>query len=228
MQRIEVVGIERLDGLFEQTRALTKKPRTRRIIINCNFTYGVLNKESSQWIKSVAESCQEIGWDFAISKHHADRTNVDNLPLTSKPLYDELLTSEIFITRFSGAVFEAVVAGSKVIYYNPGIENIDKFNEPLGAYLYANSKEELLAALKRIEAGWIPDSREFLEFHTGFSYDKNSLSSNLSTNRTLEILLADSALNTKKQERDIAGGHIYYDSNFDILARNLIKKVNYE
>ncbi|MGQ5489814.1 glycosyltransferase [Thauera sp. ZXT1-4] len=225
-QRIEVVGIERLDGLFERSRAITDQPRLRRIIINCNFTYGVLNKEASQWINSVAECCQSIGWDFAISKHHADRTDVGDLPLTTRPLYDELLSSEIFITRFSGAVFEAIIAGAKVIYFNPGVEQIDKFKEPLGAYLYASSKDELVAALRRIEAGWSPQSRQFLELHTGFSYEKNSLPSELSSNRTREILLTDSAFNKKKQEKDIAGGHKYFDPDFKKWTEDLIQKIN--
>lgn len=225
-QRIEVVGIERLDGLFERSRRLADQPRLRRIIINCNFTYGVLNKEASKWIRSVAESCQSIGWDFAISKHHADRTDVGDLPVTTRPLYDELLLSEIFITRFSGAVFEAIIAGAKVIYFNPGIEQIDKFKDPLGAYLYASSKDELLAALRRIESGWIPQSRQFLELHAGFSYEKNSLPSELSSDRTRQILLTDSAFNTEKQKKDIAGGHRYYDQDFKKWTSILIQKLN--
>ena len=225
-QRIEVVGIERLDGLFERSREVADQPRLRRIVINCNFTYGVLNIEARQWIDSIAKCCQSINWKFVISKHHADRTDVSDLPVTTRPLYDELLASEIFITRFSGAVFEAIIAGAKVIYFNPGIEQIDKFKEPMGAYLYASSKDELLAALRKIEDGWSPHTKHFLELHTGFSYEKSLLPGKLSTNRTCEVLLTDSTTNKRKQAKYMAGGHIYYDSTFQKLTTALIQRMS--
>lgn len=224
-QRIEVVGIERLDGLFERSKTVIDQPRQRRVIINCNFTYGVLENKASQWIRSAASCCQSMNRGFAISKHHADRIDVGDLPVTARPLYDELLSSDVFITRFSGAVFEGIIAGAKVIYFNPDIERIDKFKEPLGAYLYAGSTDELLAALHEIEDGWMPQPGPFLELHTGFSYERDALQSELSSGRTHAILLDDAIINRKKQAKDIAGGHEYFDAEFQQWAKVLMRRM---
>lgn len=211
-QRIEVVGIDRLDTLYERVKNMDKVKKIRKAVINLNFTYGVLEEHAEQWLKDVISACEGHSLEFTISKHLADKVKTKNNPVTERPLYDELIENEIFITRFSGAVFEALIAGCKVIYYNPGIEKIDKFTEPLGAYLYASCKSELLTAINKIKNNWNPKPDEFLQLHTSESYHVNSYASlDTSLLKTTRLLILDNKKNKKNSE--FLKGH-YFDKGF--------------
>lgn len=224
-QRIATVGIDRLDTLADLVRTKGSKiTRLRRAVINCNFTYGVLVEHAQNWIAEVIDACESSGINSIVSKHQVDKTVVDPAKLTSRRLYDELLESEIFITRFSGAVFEALIAGCKVIYYNPGIEKIDKFNDPMGAYLYAHSKQELLSHLQSIMNGWEPNYEDFLRLHTDTVFDNTGISET-SLAKTTKLLYHDAAANRNRVEENLAKGMTFFDQQFDnFLAQGWVSR----
>lgn len=224
-QRIATVGIDRLDTLAELVRTKGSEiTRLRRAVINCNFTYGVLVEHAQNWIAEVIDACESSGINSIVSKHQADKTVVDPAKLTSRRLYDELLESEIFITRFSGAVFEALIAGCKVIYYNPGIEKIDKFNDPMGAYLYAHSKQELLSHLRSIMDGWEPNYEDFLRLHTDTIFDNTGIGET-SLAKTTKLLYHDAAANRNRVEENMAKGMTFFDQQFDnFLAQGWVSR----
>lgn len=222
-QRIATVGIDRLDTLAELVRTKGDKTmRHRRAVINCNFTYGVLAEYAQDWVSEVIESCETAGIDCIVSKHQADKTIVHPAKVTPRRLYDELLESEIFITRFSGAVFEALIAGCKVIYYNPGIEKIDKFNDPMGAYLYARSKAELLSQLGTIVGGWSPEYEGFLRLHVDAVFERGIMDGT-SLAKTVELLYEDADTNRDRVVRNRDNGMAFFDQRFEkFLAQSWV------
>lgn len=224
-QRLEVVGIERLDVLFNTVQKNVGIQKNVRAIVNCNFTYGVLTDKAEGWVADVASACADTVTEMIISKHPADKTGVGSLTVSKVPLYEDLVGSEIFITRFSGAVFEALVAKCKVIYYNPGIEKIDKFTSPMGAYLYANSKIELVNAIKKIKLGWLPTTRDFLELHTGSKYEDIG-SAGFSTEKTVQFLLDDAPNNTARLTYAKSHGEYYFDEPFESWCKAMIKLIH--
>jgi glycosyltransferase involved in cell wall biosynthesis len=214
-QRIDVVGIFRLDRLYERvTQHNAPITKSRTAVINCNFTYNVLADRAQSWVNDVITACKSFAIEYVVSKHPADITNISREKLTSRPMYDEIIDSEIFITRFSGAVFEALVAGCKVIYYNPDMEKIDKFIDPMGAFLYARSSEDLASCFRKISEGWSPNIHDFLRLHVASGYDSSHISDN-SLKRTVKILLDDADRNRDKAKKDQAGGHIYFEKIFN-------------
>jgi glycosyltransferase involved in cell wall biosynthesis len=224
-QRIATVGIDRLDTLAELVRTKGNKiTRLRRAVINCNFTYGVLTEYALNWVTEVIDACEISGIDCIVSKHQADKTVLPPAKITARRLYDELLESEIFITRFSGAVFEALIAGCKVIYYNPGIEKIDKFNSPMGAYLYARNKKELLSHLRTIVDGWTPEYENFLRLHTDAGFDRGG-KDGTSLAKTAKLLYDDAATNRDRVVGNLAKGMTFFDQQFDnFLAQGWISR----
>lgn len=164
------VGINRLTKLSQYTIARSKRISTKqaRVLINLNFSYGVKKDQAQGWLDSIIKICVDNSLEYVISKHPQDNTQAASHKVSARSLYDELTECDVFLTRFSGAVFEALTIGSPIIYYNPGIEKISKFQNPLGAYIYVESKEELESSLNRILSKSLQFNREeFLNLHAG-------------------------------------------------------------
>lgn len=141
------------------------------IVINVNFTYGVLEDKREQWIKSAVEACNELNIDYIITRHPADFGNIWEYNISNMNMYDTILNGSILISRFSTSIIEAIAMNRPVIYFNPHNEKVDKFKTPKGAYFIANNKEELKLAIidtfnniEEISKKW-PD---FLKEHAGF------------------------------------------------------------
>ena len=47
------------------------------VVVNCNFTYGVLTEQRRPWLASVAAGCEAAGRRYVVSRHGADRGWVD-------------------------------------------------------------------------------------------------------------------------------------------------------
>ncbi|HEU4340181.1 MAG TPA: hypothetical protein VFU31_01275, partial [Candidatus Binatia bacterium] len=149
-QRLVVTGVQRLEGLSRwkvEREQQTARDR-RMVVLNVNFSYGVLVDKREQWISDVHWACREAGYELVISQHPQDDGDLSSYEVSKKPLYDLLVEADFFVSRFSGAILEALVIGCPVIYYNGHGERIDKFYDGLGAYDSAKTREELFGLLR--------------------------------------------------------------------------------
>lgn len=171
-QNISVAGINRLQLLNKYAinrNVRDKSAKKKVVLINLNFSYGVKRNDAESWLHNVIKACKWHGYNYVISKHPQDDTPTYDHPVSKKHLYDDLVECDVLVTRFSGAIFEALVIGVPIVYFNPSIEKIDKFKESMGAYCYAKSFEEMESALKSIDKIFDPlRVSRFLELHVGW------------------------------------------------------------
>jgi hypothetical protein len=158
-------------------------PTRRRAIINVNFTYGVLEDRRDSYVESAVRACQEMGLDYIITQHPADKADLSAYNVGKESVYDMLAEGSLLISRFSTTMLEALAMGRPVIYHNPINERVPKFGQPLGAYSMSHDVESLKAALQREldfvdNGGSVRDrSALFLHFHcnTADSRDPSEL-----------------------------------------------------
>ncbi|MGV1795344.1 glycosyltransferase [Rhizobium sp. A37_96] len=164
----------RIVGL-PNVRSLLSKPyvasRKRRAVINVNFTYGVLEDRRDEYVTTTVQACREIGLDYVITQHPADKADLSAYNITKTSVYDLLDEGAILISRFSTTILEALAMGRPVVYHNPIKEKVPKFSQPLGAYAVSDSTESLKNALKRelqfvdAEGDVRARAKLFLHFH---------------------------------------------------------------
>lgn len=165
---VHVCGVQRLDSLIEDAAAATSE-RELDCVINSNFTYGVLTGERLNWLRDICGAMERLDLRFVISRHPQDVGSIEELEkyVDRRSMYELLKCSKVFVTRFSGAVYEALLSGTHVVYYNPGIERWDMFADPQGAYEYVTNRDDLERALRSVvERDFeTADSTEFLRLH---------------------------------------------------------------
>lgn len=144
-QETHVTGSSRIEKLALEPR---NEEREAVAVINANFTYGVYSDAGPAWIRQAVEACQALGLDYVISQHHADRTELDSYQTSARTLYEELRRCRVFISRFSGAILEAMALGTPVVYFNPHHERVDKFQGNHHSFPIATDEGELLRALR--------------------------------------------------------------------------------
>lgn len=146
-REVYVTGSSRIERLALEERT-TK--RNGLALLNANFTYGVYADPAPAWIAAAVEACSDAGIDYVISQHHADQTDLTAYLTTNAPLYDELREASVFISRFSGAILEAMALDTPVVYFNPHGERVEKFQGDHGAFPVARTAEELKSALRDV------------------------------------------------------------------------------
>lgn len=146
-------------------------PRARRAIINVNFTYGVLEDRRNDYITTAVQACRELGLDYVITQHPADKSDLSVYNVADRNVYDLLDEGMILISRFSTTILEALAMKRPVVYHNPIGEKVPKFAQPLGAYSVSYSvaslKEALRYELDFVDKGGDMHARAalFLHFH---------------------------------------------------------------
>ena len=148
---------------------LPKKPC---VMINCNFTYGIYEEYRDEWLEDIIRACEALDVDYFISQHPRD---TGNLPQDYKIIKsnaflveDQIKRSTILISRFSTLMYEALLMGRGVVYYDPMHEAFSLIKENNnGAILYADDFEALTNALKQSLVKPIDDDllNEFLDLH---------------------------------------------------------------
>lgn len=220
-----VGGIQRLDDLFQkkikQSRSTNRCIEIRdkkRVLVNCNFSYDVLAEYALDWLRSIQRQCDALCLELHVSQHLADNTDLNGFNVSTKAFYEDLEACDIFVSRFSGTILEALVLGKPVIYFNPGFECIDKFKDPLGAFSYVRSEEELGQTLKMIAEGAIEYSPEtFLNLHTGCKYqDESDLGFSVNTTVDLLLRIATACSSEKSQLEPV------FNKKFASLRRSVI------
>ena len=149
-------------------------PEPPTVMINCNFTYDIHEDARDQWIKDVVAACKTLGLDFFISQHPRDKAFLPGLPVrgsNATVVHQQIAECSLLITRFSTLVYEAMLMGRPVIYYNPHGERMATFNEDSSGGLYKVHESAMLptaihSALDRVELEE-PLRETFLNLHCG-------------------------------------------------------------
>ena len=144
-RRFGVAGFARIAGTLAKPY---RPPARRRAVINVNFTYNVLEEKRKDWLASAIEGCRLAGVDWVISQHPQDGGDLGARPVDERPFEEVMDENAVLISRFSFCIVEALAMGRGVVYHNPGIEKVEKFRDPLGAYSVSCDAPGLAAALK--------------------------------------------------------------------------------
>lgn len=142
-----VIGMDRVEPLFAEDVSFPEQPI---VLINLNFSYKVCLEFSRDWLVSVTKTCEALGFEYVLSVHPQDETDVSGFEdkIDTAPLHELLKKSTLFVSRFSNAIYESLALGKPVVYFNPHNEKSRTFNEPEGAFSVARSDKELLELLK--------------------------------------------------------------------------------
>lgn len=133
------------------------------VVVNCNFTYGVLTEHRRAWLASVAAGCAAADRRFVVSRHGADRGWIDPRWVSRRPVEELLAEAGALVTRFSTLGYEALARGIELVYHNPHGERVPTFRESGGAFGASASAGELAAIL-----GGLPASPPVRERAAGF------------------------------------------------------------
>jgi hypothetical protein len=185
---VGIQGLATVDYLRRRTQFVIGNPRFENLdrrplpqehcaMVNSNFTYGIFEEWRDAWLASVIEACERLRIPFFVSRHPRERATRSMLmTVGSGPdiVHGHLEEASLLITRFSSLVYEALMMGRDVIYYNPHDEAMELFNQDrTGGIIQAKSHDELISALKyarsRPVGNVISSERKalFLGFHVG-------------------------------------------------------------
>jgi len=127
----------------------TAAPRNGQVVINSNFTYGVLTNERERFLTEAVAAVVDVGLEPVISQHPADGPLPDAFVnyRTDRSMSSMLPLCEAVITRFSTVPFEAIAYGTPFVYFNPHFEKVPTFAEPGPAFEHVHTQHDLTAAL---------------------------------------------------------------------------------
>jgi len=129
------------------------------VVINLNFTYGVLEEERAGWIDSAVAACERLGLPYTVAHHPAERRARSVPRGSSIPISRLLLRATTLISRFSTVPFEAMARGVPFVYHNPHGEKVSTFGHGGDAFRRTTTIDELETALDEAR-GWRGDYRE--------------------------------------------------------------------
>lgn len=160
MKDVRIVGSTRLERMMGEPQV---DPSHDTVLINYNFTYGVMADAQDKWIRTCVAGAAQDELPYAISLHPAQEY-VPTSPevkdhVARDPFSHLILRSGALITRFSTVVFEAMARGVPVVYYNPHGEQVPTFNNPQGAFMLVTDYDSLPDALREAES-WRGSYRE--------------------------------------------------------------------
>jgi hypothetical protein len=158
-REVVVVGSTRL----ERIRAAAPAPtQSSSVLINMNFTYGVLQDAQESWLWEAVDAARRAGTPYEISVHPAQK-NLPTDPAVQEhicvdPFSHALMRSGVLVSRFSTVLYESMAMGVPVIYLNPHGEKVPTFQDPDGAFLKVTEPDadEALG----IALGWRGSYRE--------------------------------------------------------------------
>ena len=127
----------------------TATERNGEVVINSDFTYGVLTDERHGFLTKAIEAVLALELTPVISQHPADRPLPAELAKyrTDRSMSSMLPTCEAVITRFSTVPFEAIAYGTPFAYFNPHFEKVPTFATPDPAFEHVHTVDDLREAL---------------------------------------------------------------------------------
>jgi hypothetical protein len=148
-ERVRVVGSERLEALWKAPERAFGGGQPL-IVINSNFTYGVLADARADWLSAVLGAADRAGCQVVISQHPAEPPLAGDLPVAGIPMSDLLARrADVLVSRFSTVPFEAMARGVPFVYFNPHGERVPTFQEGAGFHARAETQDELVDAIKK-------------------------------------------------------------------------------
>jgi hypothetical protein len=141
----EIVGSTRLERLrwAPPTGAVDTL-----VVVNYNFSYGVLADQARAWLGSVTDALRAAGVPYVICVHPSVHLSTKMHPATTIPISLMLTRATALVSRFSTVPFEAMARGVPFIYHNPHGERIPTFLEPEGAFDVTTDATSLAQALR--------------------------------------------------------------------------------
>jgi len=163
--RCTVVGSERLRQLWHSEPGDVGAD----VLINSNFSYGVLSEHRRAWVRSAATAADAAQQPWQLSRHTAERGR-SSQPVASSPIGALLPRCSWLVTRFSTVGLDALALGVDVAYHNPHGETAPLFQTDGGNFSRTTSVDELTAVLAsspRPRHAVKAANRNFLHHHAG-------------------------------------------------------------
>ncbi len=147
-KRLHVVGNANLETAWTEGPASVE--RNGEVVINSNFTYGVLTDKRDAFLAESVEAILAVGLEPVISQHPADRALPGEFVQyrTDRSMSSMLPAVEALVTRFSTVPFEAIAYGTPFVYFNPHHEKVPTFAAADPAFDHVHTVEELTTALQ--------------------------------------------------------------------------------
>lgn len=146
-KHLHVVGNSNLEIAWNEGPASTM--RNGEVVINSNFTYGVLTDVRDSFLEQCIEAIVAADLQPVISQHPADRALPGEFVQyrTDRSMSSMLPACEALVTRFSTVPFEAIAYGTPFVYFNPHHEKVPTFATPDPAFDHVHTVDELTRAL---------------------------------------------------------------------------------
>lgn len=154
-----IVGSSRLESIWREPPRRAGRPL---VVINVNFTFGVLEDAREEFVRSAVAACKRADLDYVLSAHPRDKVRLTDLPVADEPMDQLLRHASVLVSRFSTVPFEAMARGVPFVYHNPHGEQIQTFTKPEGAFETSVDERELAAGLTESLA-WVDTYRERAE-----------------------------------------------------------------
>lgn len=184
-QNIFVGEVVRIKSLWLSRMQKKNNNYPLKVLINSNFSYGVLEEHRDKWIDQAVKACIKNGCKPIISRHPFDNGNSYSHYQTNKSFFDIIKECDVSIHRFASGILESLAMGIPVIYFNPHREKVDKFTSPNGAYQISYNQQDLELILLNRNFFWDETTaKSFLELHAGL----NENFFNTSDSKTLYII----------------------------------------
>ena len=163
--RCTVVGSERLRQLWHSEPGDVGAD----VLINSNFSYGVLSEHRRAWVRSAVTAADLAQQPWQLSRHTAERGR-SSQPVASSPIGVLLPRCSWLVTRFSTVALDALALGVDVAYHNPHGETSPLFQTDGGDFSRTTSVDGLTAVLAsrpRPRHAVKAANRDFLHYHAG-------------------------------------------------------------
>lgn len=170
-----IVGIPRLKALMLEDINFPPKPL---VVINVNFTYGVLENERERWLLGVIRACDQLNLDYVITQHPSDTAYLDKFNVSNENMYDTIRKASLVVSRFSSIILESLCLGKPAVYHNPHNEQAVKFQDPMGAYSLSFDIESLKSAISyelSLDCDYRQRGKDFLNYHADIDSPLDSL-----------------------------------------------------
>ncbi len=148
-KNLHLVGNANMEAAWAAGPA--ENERNGEIVVNSNFTYGVLTDVRDDFLRAAIDAITQLGFTAVISQHPADRGLPAELAQhrTERSMSSMLPVCEAVVTRFSTVPFEAIAYGTPFVYFNPHRELVPTFSSPSDAFDHVYSIDDLRDALER-------------------------------------------------------------------------------
>lgn len=149
--RVHVTGNPRYQHL-----GIAPRSSEGRVLLNCNFTYGVEEDRRDEWLRGAINACDATGSPVTILQHPRD---VADLSTFGKPvirtsaatIHQRLREGDTVVTRFSSLIHEAIALGRPAVYFNPHKESVGyDFGKECAVLRHASDMTGLAAAIREL------------------------------------------------------------------------------